>query len=82
MRLGSWVFFLLFALQLQASEWQISSTAGVPGASVPLTLSFSGNGQINAAQIDIIFDESRLKLPFTNYQTALSFRWTEWRYRG
>lgn len=51
------------SLSTTASEWRIASATAIPGSSAPLAVSLTGDGQTSAAQIDIVFDESRLKLP-------------------
>ena len=57
---------LSISLSTSASEWRIASATSSPGGSAPLAVSLTGDGQTSAAQIDIVFDESRLKLPVTS----------------
>ena len=54
---------VLLSSGVNAAQWKISSTSGSSGASVPITVSLTGDGQTRDGELTIVFDESRLTLP-------------------
>jgi serine protease len=46
-----------------AADWTVGTATAVPGQTVQIPLSFSGDGVSQAAEIDLAFDEARLTLP-------------------
>lgn len=61
---------LLFGAELaaacslsHAATWSVGNASGVPGQTVSISLSLSGDGVTEAAEIDLAFDEARLSLP-------------------
>ncbi len=53
----------LFNCGANAAQWIISSSNGTQSASVPVTVTLTGDGQTRDGDLTIIFDESRLSLP-------------------
>lgn len=54
---------MAFIAPAQGAQWTIGSSSGAPGASVPITVQISGDGETTDGVLTLIFDESRLSLP-------------------
>jgi serine protease len=53
---------MLLAINAQAAQWTISSNTGAPGASVPINVRLTGDGQTREGDIRVTFDDARLAL--------------------
>jgi serine protease len=63
LRLGLSILTVLFATQTSAGTWKVGTASGYPGSRVDIPIVFQGDGISTATEVEIAFNETRLKLP-------------------